>query len=938
MPIERWRVVAAVVGPAWLALALYAYVAPPRPVYEARSLLLVEPDHSRGNEFAASSGGSEPEGSYYETQYRILKSRSLAGQTLEALAKTPTAPSMSKPGGNAREAAPTPAQAAAISAFLGALDVAHIPSSRMIELRFRAPDPAYAAEALAAHVNTYMRQTVSLASRTSRESSAWLDRQAEDQRLVVERGEASLKQFQAQYGAIQERQTGAAQRLSELNAAVERARTLRMSKEASYDRLKAAAATRTSASLVALVPGTVVQHIQTELADLQRKDLELAREYGELHPERQKVRDAIAFTSTRLDAEVARALDAQGNELGALIAEEQQLASTLSRETGAAGSLARRAADYDALKRQVDGDRALYEKLRQRTREMTLSGGYDISSVRVIDAVEEPRTPMASRRPSLLAAGAFGSLCVGLLLAFGVHYVDGRVRSPHDVHEYLGLPALGVLPAMNGAAMSRRIFDEAMRDLRTHIVCGATEQPSRTLLVASADSEEGKTLVATNLASGLAQIGRRVLVIDGDLRRPRVHDAFDVPMQPGLSEVLAGAIQPSACVRMTNHRNLWVLPAGRPDAHPGDLLSSGAFQAVLKALSASFDDVVIDSPPVLAATDASLVAHQRADIIFVVSADRTARRAAQAAIERLDAVGARFVGVVLNRVVDRPDHVVLLHGPPQLSVLRCESGRSSRRSDSRQPARGRPHEVRGGHSGAGRLEGHSPQEPRTSPGPAVAGPHNRACESGAVGEPGGRVDRRPRDHGRRARTRRRGGAAPCGIERRSRIVGIGRAARARCDLSQATAMSQTSSYSSRRPRRCGASMTSSGPSRHCSTRAADSLFSACPVHGFVWRQEHGKPVVVQLRLPKPAATARPARGPPGERFDLCHADARSCARRAIGLAAALPCIEWTRCIPCRSTSRPIWAWLERLLAMPTAAGAADRPRSKCSCWCSTSTG
>jgi capsular exopolysaccharide synthesis family protein len=418
----------------------------------------------------------------------------------------------------------------------------------------------------------------------------------------------------------------------------------------------------------------VVQQLQIELADLQRKELELSARYGDRHPERVKVHDAITFTTAKLETEVTRAIDAMASEVSASSAAERQLTASLESETASASALTRRASDYDVLKRQVDSDRALYEKLRQRTREFTVSGDYDVSSVRVIDPVEEPRNPLPTTRNRNLAIGAAGSLLFALAVTFGVHFLDRRVQSPEDVETHLGLPSLGAIPTLSGASWSRRMFNEAMRDLRTHVICASAESAHTTLLVASAEVSEGKTLVATHLATGLAQIGRRVVLVDGDLRRPSVHAAFNFPVNPGLSEVLAGTVQPSETVRRTTQSNLWILPAGRPASHPGDLLGSSAFQRLLAGLANSFDTVVIDSPPVLAATDASLVAHQNTGTVFVVSADRTARSSARSALERLDAVGARFVGVVLNRVQIDPATSDYYSGPHNYSYLASGNG------------------------------------------------------------------------------------------------------------------------------------------------------------------------------------------------------------------------------------------------------------------------
>jgi capsular exopolysaccharide synthesis family protein len=296
---------------------------------------------------------------------------------------------------------------------------------------------------------------------------------------------------------------------------------------------------------------------------------------------------------------------------------------------------------------------------------MTLSRDYDPTSVRVIDAAETPRSPLPDAKWRNVMLGGGGAFALAILLAFGLHYLDERVRSPEDIKAHLGLPCLGMVPKLSApspgasagvhaSGLARmalpRSFREAMRNLRTQVLCTPAGQASRIVLVASASMQEGKTLVATNLAAGLAQVGHRVLLIDLDLRQPSVHRAFDTPVQPGLSELLSGKATAAESIRPTSVRGLWVLTAGRPLSNPGDLLGSSAFSRMLKSLPGSFDHVVLDSPPVMAFTDASLIAHEQAGIVFVVSADRTGRRAAQAALERLEAVGARFVGAVLNRV------------------------------------------------------------------------------------------------------------------------------------------------------------------------------------------------------------------------------------------------------------------------------------------------
>jgi capsular exopolysaccharide synthesis family protein len=178
----------------------------------------------------------------------------------------------------------------------------------------------------------------------------------------------------------------------------------------------------------------------------------------------------------------------------------------------------------------------------------------------------------------------------------------------------------------------------------------ATASSARSLLVTSTGPAEGKTVVASNLAIGLALTGQRVLLLDGDMRRPRVHQVFDLPLQPGLSDVLANNFLPSAAIKPSTVKNLWILTAGVATDHPAELLSSTHFKTFLATLLEQYDWVVLDSPPVMAVTDASILSHLASGVVFVVTADKTNRANARVALEQLDAAQATFVGAVLNSV------------------------------------------------------------------------------------------------------------------------------------------------------------------------------------------------------------------------------------------------------------------------------------------------
>jgi capsular exopolysaccharide synthesis family protein len=213
------------------------------------------------------------------------------------------------------------------------------------------------------------------------------------------------------------------------------------------------------------------------------------------------------------------------------------------------------------------------------------------------------------------------------------------VRKLDPLHPY---------PVLNGPAWPK--LTEAFRTLRTNVVFSSAHQGSRSIVVTSTGPNEGKTLVSANLAISLAETSSRVLLIDGDLRRSKLHQVFELSQEPGLSNLLVGGAKASEAVRKTSVPGLWVLPAGRIPPNPTELLGSARFLDFLNSLHDHFDWVVIDTPPVMAVADASVVAHNVTGVVFVIRAEVVSRYAALAALEQLENGRANVIGAVLNRV------------------------------------------------------------------------------------------------------------------------------------------------------------------------------------------------------------------------------------------------------------------------------------------------
>jgi capsular exopolysaccharide synthesis family protein len=278
------------------------------------------------------------------------------------------------------------------------------------------------------------------------------------------------------------------------------------------------------------------------------------------------------------------------------------------------------------------------------------------------------------------------------------------VKTPEEVVRELGIASLGLIPMTPGVAgranplISEGVppsFSEAFRALRTNILFSAADGGPRSIVVTSTGPSEGKTMVAGNVAIGLAQTGQKVLLIDADMRRPRAHELFGIPVEPGLSNLLVAASKASDVVQPSGVENLWIIPAGTAPPNPAELLGSRRFADLTHSLQEHFDCVIIDTPPVLAVTDAAVVAHRASGVLFVIAADSTSRQAAQTALDQLEHSRAKFLGAVLNRVdverdsyyysrYYRKDYANYYSASPARSAGRPRSGRGCARKRVRE--------------------------------------------------------------------------------------------------------------------------------------------------------------------------------------------------------------------------------------------------------------
>jgi succinoglycan biosynthesis transport protein ExoP len=665
----------------FLGTCVYTFTA--TPIYNARVQILIEKEASNVVTFKEAVEQNQVTDDYYQTQYKILQSRALARRALDELQLwhhsqfNPDADSgrgvrslvglpSSRAASSGKEEAPSPdetkAQSRTIDLFLQNLTVAPIRNSRLVDVSFDSPDPALAANVANGLAKAFIQQNMEFKFLSSKEATDWLAARLGDQRKQVENSEQALQRYREATNdavSLEERQNIVVQRLGELNAAVTRAKTDRIDRETTYNQIRALQNSRAALdTFPAILSNAFVQQQKGELADLQRQQAQMSEKFGPNHPEMVKISSAIRTAEAKIQAEIAKIVQSVQNDYQRSIVQERSLTQALDLQKREALDLNRKNIEYSVLSRDATSNRQIFDSLMQRTKETGISGELRTSNIRVVDAAETPRRPASPNTRNNLLIGLLAGTVLAVGLAFFFEYLDNRIKSPEELTRHLGLPFLGMIPALFDYDVSSPLinngvppnFSESFRSLRTNVLFSTAEEGIKSLVVTSTGPGEGKTLVSTNLAVGLAQAGMRVLLVDADMRKPRVHTVFDKPRQPGLSNVLVGSARFSETVHATQIPGLWMVPAGAFPPNPSELLSSKRFADLVASLGAHFDWAIIDTPPIMAVTDSSIVAHLTTGVVFVIGAEMTSRYAAQRAVQQIGRGNAKFLGAVLNRV------------------------------------------------------------------------------------------------------------------------------------------------------------------------------------------------------------------------------------------------------------------------------------------------
>ncbi len=620
---------------------------------------------------------------YIETQSRILTSETLALLTIRNMNLAGN-PEFSGSNGSEAIASGTlknqklPPE---IGAFLGSLTVKRIPTTRLMEVTFESTDPQLASRLLNAHLENYIEQNYKSRYESTADATKWLQTELDELSVRVRRSEDARIEYERsnQIWSVDDkndRSNVATERLADLNKELTDAQNDSLKKQALYEFAKAGDLD----AVPQLRDNSVLQDLQKKQADLSIQYTDAVNQYGPNFPKVLRMQEQMKNLDSQMMRERKGIIAQLESEYREAKQHEDLLGRALDEQKAEVNVMSEKMIQYNILKREAEANKTLYDSLETKLKEAQISSGLKSSNIRIVDPAMVPSTPSRPAKTRNIALAFLVGLVGGVGLALLREYLDNTVKTPDDVETLARLPSLAVVPAFGGesnTAKSSGVFktassnghekrielvaqhlpksqmSEAFRALRTALLLSQPDHPPQVILVTSALPREGKTTAAANLAVTLAQLGDKTVLVDADLRKPGVGRLLNLGTgkYAGLSSYLAGvSTLDLVTISHPTIPNLAAIPTGPLPPNPADLLSSHKLTEAIAELRRKYKFIVIDSPPIMAATDAVILSVQTDGVLLVVRSGETPKEAFTRTRDLLVSVKAHLLGVVLNAV------------------------------------------------------------------------------------------------------------------------------------------------------------------------------------------------------------------------------------------------------------------------------------------------
>ncbi|MBI3181723.1 MAG: polysaccharide biosynthesis tyrosine autokinase [Myxococcales bacterium] len=611
---------------------------------------------------------------YYQTQYKVIQSRAVAQRVVDKLGmqSDPAFLGAEKVEDEGKRAE-LMQKADAVARLQGKIKVEPAKDTRLAYVHVEDTDPNRAALLANEVTEAYIAENLSLKVRMTASATQWLEERLSTLEGQSNKSELELHAFKKQADmlttSLEDRQSMVSQRLTALNAALTEVRLKVAALKARMEAMRSvqAAATEEPSRWAEALPGVtdnkLIEQFKVRVAVQRTECTELSERYLEDHPKLSACREKLRGAEGDLSREIGNIITASKAELEEATAKEKNLLALFEGAKADAFEVNKKQIEFDQLKRTADNQQRLYDLVLKRLKDLEVSGLLRTSNVRVLDSARPTASPAKPRFSTNIAIAFVLGLIAALGLALVLEFMDNTIGSQADVEEQLRIPFLGFVPNIpegKAKTISERDLHihmhpkssvaECCRSIRTNLLFMMPDKPFRSLLVTSSGPQEGKTTSTINLGISMVQSGNKVLLLDTDMRRPRLHKAFGVPNEVGVSTLVIDQARLSEAIKSTEIPDLFVMPCGPLPPNPAELLHTEAFGHLLKQLCEQYDRVILDSPPLGAVADAAVLGTQVDGVLLVLKAGATTREMARRAVGSLRGVNARLFGTVINNV------------------------------------------------------------------------------------------------------------------------------------------------------------------------------------------------------------------------------------------------------------------------------------------------
>lgn len=626
----------------------------------------------------------DPDENYYETQYMILKSRNLAKRTIEKLAlqKNPEFNPDAKEagyslfdmitgsvfgmfgGGKAagEEAGPKDREwTPHINRFNKFLSVEPLPKSQLVKISFLSGSPELAEKVANAVAATYIEFNIDSKVDASQQARQFLDKQIEIMKQKVEASEEKLNDYATQNEILfidesQAKENILSRKLSEISTSLSASTADRIEAEAVYREIKESGAVNSQ-----ILNNNLIQNLKKEYSSLESEYQNLLKVYKEDFPKMKRLKSQMDALRGRIEQEKRNLVRSSENDYRASRKREAYLTAEFERSKQRVLNFQKRNVQYQILKRDVDANKEIYNSLLQRMKEVSVASTRTSTNIQVLDPAEVPKKAFKPKKgQNILLSIVFG-LLGGVGLAFFIEYFDNTVKDTAEIENRLRLPTLGLIPHQKLTesikrpllihAKSRGAVAEAFRSIGTFIMLSSSTKPPKTILITSPGEKEGKTTISINTAMAFAESVGNGIIIDADLRRPKLHHSFEADNSVGLSTYLSGNIGlGDGIIKKTPHSGLHLLTSGPVCPNPSELIVSKKMKELLDYLEANYDFIVIDSTPVMGMPDSLFLSSIVDGTVLVIRAGHTTKGSLRETKKIFRSINAKILGVILNGI------------------------------------------------------------------------------------------------------------------------------------------------------------------------------------------------------------------------------------------------------------------------------------------------